>query len=316
MALTRWGFESGTNGDVLNGTNANADFAVVTGGTATISTAQKFEGTRAALMTATTTSGSVYFQKTVTTTSQLGVDAFIYLTALPTTESGIIWVGNGATRQCHLAIATDGKIRIRDGGGSGGASLWTSTASMALSTWYRVSFFATQDATAGTIRAAFYAGSSASPIDDSTLLTGRNTGASQYTLFRIGPKVSTGTGEETLYVDYYGYDSAATSLLPIASAPVAVASASGLVSYVNASTSTGTGLTYGISQTSGPTKTATNIGTGQWIIPVDASSNTTWLITITQSDSQTDTESVTVFSQAGELAPVELLYATGPGTFV
>ncbi len=318
MALTRWGFESGANGDNLNGVNANADFPVVTGGTAVISTAHTIEGTRSALLTATTTSGAVYFQKTVPTTSQLAVDTFIYITTLPTVEVGVVWLGAGATRQVHVSAMNDGRIRLRDASGGGGATLWTSTQTMSLNTWYRIAIYTTPNATTGTVRAALYAGGSSSPIADSTLLTNVNTGATQFETVRIGTKVSTGTTEFIAYFDNYGYDSAATDLPAVGgSGPSANANVSATVRIVDASASTGTGLTYGITQTSGPTKTATLLSAGKWSIPVDATLDTHWDVTVTQSsDSQTSTTSVTIPKAPSQGAPVELLYATGPGTFV
>lgn len=217
MAVTRWGFELGANGDTLGSTNASADSIVATGGTAVISTTQKFEGTRAALFTGTSTSGGVYLQKNLgTATTQLGMDAFIYLTALPSAETSFLWMGASGTRGCSVSITTTGALTIHDGTASGGAVLWTSTATLALNTWYRVSLFATQNASTGTIRATLYTGNTGTTTDDSTLLTGRNTGSSAYDNIRIGAKASTGTATITAYIDAYAFDPAATDVLPIA----------------------------------------------------------------------------------------------------
>jgi hypothetical protein len=95
--------------------------------------------------------------------------------------------------------------------------LWTSTAALALNTWYRVSLFATQNATTGTVRTTLYTGNAVSTTDDSTLLTAQNTGSTAYDSFRIGTKTSTSTATVTAYIDYYGYDPAATDVLPAAS---------------------------------------------------------------------------------------------------
>lgn len=316
MALVRWSFESGVNGDTLTASNAGADSVILTGGTATISTAQAVDGTRSALMNGTSTSGALYLSKTLTSTTQLGADTFLYVTTLPSVETNVIWIGNGTTRQFSLALATDGKIRIRDGAGGGGANIWTSTASLSTNAWYRISIYATQDAANGTIRAAFYSGTSSTPQEDSTLLTARNTGSSPYTALRVGPKASTGTTVVAGYFDNYGYDTTASGLPPIASAPVANVTASVPQSLIDASTSTGTSLSYSISQVSGPSKTPANIAAGKWLVPIDTSQDTVWSVTITQPDSQTDTKNVTVVRSTGQAPLVEMLYATGPGTFV
>jgi hypothetical protein len=43
-------------------------------------------------------------------------------------------------------------------------------------------------------------------FSDSTLLTGRNTGADAYTNFRLGAKTSTGTNTATIAIDNWAYD--------------------------------------------------------------------------------------------------------------
>lgn len=319
MTLTRWGFESGANNDTVTAANAGADAAVVTSGSAVISTSRAIEGTRSALMTAAATSGTTYITKNITATSQLGLDVFVNITALPSAESPILWIGGtGSARMFSVAIATDGKVRLRDGGTSGGANAWTSASSLSLNTWYRVSVYATQDAASGTIRVAYFAGNATTPVEDSTLMTAKNTGASQYITFRIGPKTSTGTSTMTAYFDNYGYDTEATNLLPVSgAAPVARATASNAMSFIDATASTGVDITYTLAQTAGPTQTPVVIGEGRWLIPMDSTQNTVWNVTVTQSDDQTDTKEVTVLPAAsGSTQQVEMLYATGPGTFV
>lgn len=318
MALVRWGFELGTNGSTVTTAEANADNVTATSGSIVISTARAIEGTRSALMDTTTTSGATFFSKTVADTSQIGVDIYINIVAYPSAEAPVIWVGNGSSRQFSLAVSVDGKIRIRDAGGAGGTNLWTATNAMSLNTWYRISIYATQNAATGTVRAAYYSGNSPTPIEDSTLLTGRNTGSLQYTTIRLGVKASTGTSTMTAYFDNYGYDTAATGLLPTgASGPTASATASSSMSYVDATTSTGTSITYSIAQISGPTKTPVTVTDGKWLIPMDSSLSTTWTITVTQSDLQTATTNVTIpASLEGQTQLVEMLYATGPGVFV
>jgi len=211
MTLTRWGFESGTNGDNLTGANSGSDFPVVTGGTATISTAQAAHGTRSALMTATSTSGGCYFSKAITATDTLAVDAYVRLVAYPSGDLGLIWFGDGTLQRLNIELTTTGAIRIRD---DAIANIWTSPTAMALNTWYRVSLFATRSATVGTVRAAYFALDSTTPIADSGLLTGRNTGATSYSTVRVGIKPSTAVITGQGYFDDWGYDPAATDLNP------------------------------------------------------------------------------------------------------
>jgi len=277
------------------------------------------EGTRSALITADAVSGATYLSKNITPTSQLGLDVFINLTSTPSGEGGILWIGGASSaRALSITIGSDLKMRLRDGGGAGGTVILTANSALSLNTWYRISLYATQDATNGTVRAAYFSGNSSTAIEDSTLFTGQNTGSTQYQSIRIGAKTSTGTSTMTAYFDNYGFDTAATDLLPVvASGPTANATASAALSLIDATGSTGTSLTYSISQVSGPTKTPVSIGTGQWLVPMDTSQSTVWTVTVTQPDSQTATKNVTVLSaNSGNTQLVEMLYATGPGTFV
>lgn len=211
MSIQRWGFESGSNGDIVNATNSSSDYLISTGGTAIISTTQKAHGTRSALFTSTSTSGAVYIQKAITATTNLGVDAYIYVTSLTDAESSFLWIGSGTTRYVSLSFMPSGQIRIRD---RNFAISWTSSTTIALNTWTRISIVATQGATAGTARAAFYGMDSTAATEDSGWLTAKNTGENPYTSIRIGPKASTGTNQCVAYFDDWAYDTEAVALLP------------------------------------------------------------------------------------------------------
>jgi hypothetical protein len=217
MALTRWGFESGSNLDNLNATNGGCDSVVVTGGTAQISTTQAAHGTRSAHMVGTSTSGADYFQKNITATDVLGADVYLRIVTLPSTDTGIIWFGDLTSQRLHLELLTTGALRIRD---DANANQWTSGTTLSLNTWYRVSLYATRDASAGTVRAAYYALDNTTPITDSGLLTAKNTGSTSYNVIRIGSKTSTGTTTADFYMDDWAYDPAATGLLPPSGANV------------------------------------------------------------------------------------------------
>ncbi len=214
MSVERWGFESGNNGDVVNATNGSADSLLNTGGTATISTAQAAHGTRSALFTGTSANGVLYLSKAITATTNLGMDAYIYVTSAPDAETTFLWIGAGTTREISLGMTTARQLRIRDAGGGGGASLWTSTAVISLNTWTRISMVASQSATTGTVRAGFFAADATTATEDSGLLTNKNTGANPYNTIRVGVKNTTGTNQVTAYIDDWAFDSEAVALLP------------------------------------------------------------------------------------------------------
>lgn len=214
MSVERWGFELGSDGEVLGSSNANADYVVFTGGTGVISTTRAMHGTRSALLTGNSTSGGMYIYKTFAATSTLGADTYIYITAAPSSELTLLWMGDGSTRGISLGIADTMALRIRNGAGGGGASVWTSSTTLSLNTWYRISLVASPGTTTGTVRAAYYAGDATTPIADSGLLTNQNTGAEPYTAIRLGVKANTTTFTMTANFDDWAYDTEAVALLP------------------------------------------------------------------------------------------------------
>lgn len=215
MAVVRDKFTAGNDGNTLSTANSDADSVVATGGTNVIDVDEVYSISRSVLSTATSTSGGVYWTRTINSTTTLGADMYIRFTSLPSGECTIILYMSGSTQCIRLNLTSTGQLRIRDAAAGGGANIWTSTATMSTGTWYRISVFATQHASTGTVRAAFYTGGGTTPLDDSTLLTGRNTGVGAYGQIRWGTKASTSTTSYTANIDDYAYDEAASGLLPV-----------------------------------------------------------------------------------------------------
>jgi len=222
-------FTTGADNDTITAANTGSTAVVLTGGTAVIDTGVVWSATRAVLMDGTSTSGGVYWQVSIPQSEVLAADIYVLYNALPNTpEPAILGWYNGATRQISLTCVDTGQIRLRDGAST---NIWTSTAQMVTGQWYRISLYATQHASTGTVRAAMFEGASATPLDDSTLLTGRNTGASPYNSLRFGLKGGTGTNTVNGSLDDYAYDRGASGLIPpeapppITATPTAIASA-------------------------------------------------------------------------------------------
>lgn len=212
MALVRWDFESGSNGDAITAGNTGSSFVVVTGGTGTISTANSPPiGTRSISLVATVSSGGIYVAKnSLGGVTSFALDALLYVTTAPSGNVAIFWVGTGS-RMVSVEMTSTRTLVLKN---AAGTTLYTTSAVPAM-TWVRVSLFATQNASTGTVRLAFYPSpSSTTATDDSTLLTGRNTGAAAYTDFRVGSKTTTGTQTGSMQFDAVGYDTAASGLNP------------------------------------------------------------------------------------------------------
>lgn len=217
MALTEYAFESGSNGDALTAGNTGFDSVVISGsGTSgVISTAQAAHGTRSGLFTKSSASGTCYIQKTVSTTSAT-VRIYIRMTALPSADQTVIWLGNGSSQRANVEITSGGAIRFRDDGNtarwiSGGAT--TSVGTMTTNTWYRIEFYANMGT--GAARLVVYPGDSTTPVTnmDSGAWTGVNFGADSYTAVRVGTSAGTGTTTLTAYLDAVGIEDAATGLV-------------------------------------------------------------------------------------------------------
>lgn len=226
MAITVLDFESGANGDSITSNPGNSGFTshVTTGGTLQISTGgTPPSGTRCMLSTGTSANGGVYGSKAITATATLAYDFDFKIDTLPSAEAYFFWVGHTSisTRAFAIAMATDGKIRVRD---SANAAKWagaatTSTTTLATNTWYRISVFATQNATTGSFRVVIYAANGTTVIEDTTLQSNINTGSANFDGFRAGIKTSTGTGTGAFRYDRIRYDETASAIL---AAPTAV----------------------------------------------------------------------------------------------
>ncbi len=213
MSTISWDFESGLNGDALTTTNASADAINISAGTGAISTSQAFSGTRSAHMTANSTNGLLCFTKNITSTAAQ-VDFYVYWVTLPSAEITLVRMLDASTGTCwNLNCNGLGRLRLYD---ATGTSQWiaTSLQQMATAKWYHVTVFATQNATAGTMRATAIDTTNSSIIADSTLLTNQNTGANPYNSFRLGLKSGTSTATGELYLDLYGYDPVLLQPLP------------------------------------------------------------------------------------------------------
>ena len=302
MASTRWNWGLGANGDTLTTTNTGSSGVLLTGGTGVISTAQAIIGTRSALLTATTTSGVVYWQRSGMSTTAINADMYVYVTAAPSAAVAIMWIGTGS-RMVSLEMNTGRTLTIKD---AAYTSIWTSTYAIPLNTWVRINIYATQNATTGTVRVGMYLGHSGTAQDDSTLLTGRNTGASAYTDLRQGAKCSTGTQTLTMHVGSWSYDPAATGLpasfgLPSANAGPDQANVEPYTTVTldssGSSDSDGSIASRAWTQTAGTTVTlsSSSATSPTFTAPLAATDATlTFQVTVTDNDGNTNADTVNI----------------------
>lgn len=265
------------------GLPAGFDTSGITGGTLTwdgLSAAAEFGDPYAILVTPSSTSSSTYIAKlSGLSTDNIAVEVAYYATALSAQDYAFAWVGTGSTRDFAFGFLSNGKIRLWN---AANVAIWTSTNTAPLNDATMVKVFA-QRAT-GAIRIAIYNGNSATPIEDSGTLTGQSIGAASYTALRVG-KVSTGAGGISFWLTHFGYDDAATGLMPVWTAPPTApptgsATLSSNVSVIVATATAGQGGT--LAYTLSPTTNVTTLAAGKWMVapaPTDGAVQYTWVAT-------------------------------------
>jgi len=301
MAIVWSDFESGTNGATATTANTGVATILATGGTAVISTVQAKVGTRSVLLTGNSTSAYLYLQDEFIATTQLRASIWMYYSGPPPADNrAIIGFYGDTTRGISVNMMASGRIILRDGAGGGGTNIWYPTDVLATG-WYRLSLYATQDATAGTCGAALYNSANAL-ISSSGNLTSKNTGSVAYNSFRFGTKHTVNTDVWTLGFDYAGFDTAnGTALLDLPSgAPTTAVTGYSPVAVIDATASSATSggaLSFAISPTTG----VVQIATGIWKVPVPVAnaSAVTYTVTTIESGGGTSTGSYTVNPSAG-----------------
>lgn len=298
-----WG-AIGANGDNATVTNSGAN-VIVTGGTATLTDAPAgaLIGSLAAFMTATTTSGGVYVGKNTTLGNDYAADRYLYLTAYPSAEIPILAFLGGGVRMVSLALSSTGQVLVKDKPFTTIATL----PAVPLNTLIRVAMYSHMDGAAGTIQAAWYTGHSATPTQDSGLLTGRNTGTASFDSIRFGIKTSTGVQTGTDTIASYAYDETAIGLTTPYDPNVAPTANAGIDQTVLAgstvtldgsgsSDSDGSISNYAWLQTSGDPVTLSGSGaTRTFTAPYDMTEKVyVFELTVTDNGGATGTDSVSV----------------------
>lgn len=130
-------FETPASGAAITTGNSVFD-AVTTGtaGTAAVTTANPFSGTKS--LRVTTTADNVTLRADITSTSSAWVGFALRYLAFPSAVGTFLQFATGSTITAALRVNTTGSLAFRDGA----TTRWTSTG-LALNTWYEVRVQAT-----------------------------------------------------------------------------------------------------------------------------------------------------------------------------
>lgn len=213
MAVTRWNFTDGADGEVLTPALAGADTSLTTGGVMTLSDDYPLIAGAKGVRVQGTQSGHVWWAKEGLSATSYAIDVYLYI---PTGTAGpnggyVIWAGaSSSAASLRLDVFTDRTIRFRTGDV---AIAWTSPNAIPYDTHVRISVFVTCSPTTGTVRVQWFENGSSVPVDDSGTLTGLNTQAS-IDRIRVGAKAATASIINEFWINSWAYDPVATDLIP------------------------------------------------------------------------------------------------------
>lgn len=205
---------SGANTDPGSTGNLSCNLITTTGGTIAIDTTGPNPlDTRCAIFAANSTSGGDYMRDTWTASTGGAVSFWLKINTLPSAETEFGDFMNSGAAQLELRLTAAGKFKVST---SAGVTLWTGTATASTATWYLFRTWGAQDSSVGQFRFDWssYSGGLFTVVETSGLITGVNTGSSNYTGFQVGMK-RTGTMTGNISVGGTRWnDPAATDLIP------------------------------------------------------------------------------------------------------
>lgn len=184
MTIRSNNFEGGTaTTAVAAGQTGSGDpldtVTITNAATVTYDTTHAMHGTKAALVTPTSTGQARLDYRF--TSSAIAARAYIYLTALPAADTILLQIITSAfARAVSWHVNSVGKLRLSDSSGTTG--VFTAAATIPLNQWVRLELFATPgvDITSGTLKGAVYLGDSTTPIEAAYSSPAANTGTAAF----------------------------------------------------------------------------------------------------------------------------------------
>lgn len=252
MTVVSNNFEGGSNGIAVttgnSGGSSGTAFDAVFGTGLTYSSADATQG----VMGASVAAGAIGAgQWNLSSVAHVAAKLKFTPKALATADTHLIRIHNGATRVFTVHINAAGKLRVDDATGTSGVFTFSNV--LGVGTTYRLEAYVVAGSTTsnGTIKVAYYLGSSTTPVESAYVNTSANTGGSGtvFTLLYLGKYT---TSPEAYGFDEFAYDTAATDFIGITTTPPTVSTpanqnvaATGAVSVsVTASSSSATIASY------------------------------------------------------------------------
>lgn len=237
MTLFKQSFDLGTNGATLTAGNSGGTGVdafgtpVVVGTIAYIYDNSKSAHGTQSLKITPASGGSLALPWSGFSSTNAASSIYIYLTALPASDTYLIRFTQGGTRKVSMHINSAGKLRVVD---AAATTLWTAASALVLNTWVRCELYATSDvAGSATVTAAYYPADSGTPYESVYTTSTASGGGAAFDAVTHG-KTDTGTYATAFWMDSIQFNTAASGLQgiwPVAASssvrPTGIASASG-----------------------------------------------------------------------------------------
>lgn len=201
--------ETSTSGTAVTTTNSgdsvNTPFHAISatgGSTLAYSNAQSAHGSLSYLFQPANTVEDLILWTSMAS-SAVALRVYVYFTGLPSAASEFAQLTTtpdwSFTQLARLALLANGKLRVLDSAGT----LWDSTATVSLNTWYRFEMFASLGGTAttGTLNVEFYALDNLTAIDTFSTSTA-NLGVVNINAARFG-KINLDDWTSSIYMDEF-----------------------------------------------------------------------------------------------------------------
>ncbi len=259
MATLTQNFENGTNGTTVtpanSGGGSNSAFDATagppSGGTLAYSNTEADTGSLALKVATGTTAGAclVQWQASVGTQTQIWFRVYLYFTANPSSNLGVVQILNGASQCAELFVLSTGQLRMVN---AASGTITTSTAAIPLNQWCRVECMILASTTVGQTEVKLFKTAQSTTADETNTSAATQVLAAQITRVYFG-LVNAGLANVTAYylddlgvtsVGYLGpvqFTGAATAVLAVAASAAGAKRASGSPSAVTAFAAAGTG---------------------------------------------------------------------------
>lgn len=263
-------------------------------GTFTLDTGVKHRGSSSYKMVCA--DGDASRGEITTNTTTFAIEPYFYISSYPLAETTISSIRNTG-QASFVNINSAGKLRLYD---NAGTALALTTGSVPLNAWWRLGHAVGVGTTIsnGTLRMAYYSGANletTTPNEAAFTYAGNaNAGTANLTLVRFG-KVGSGTALTLNMDDIQWNDAISTLIGPVASGtPPLISYTRQRVTEINASGTSGTGVTQTLTQTSGPPVTISGPDVGsvfRVILPTTLTTAAVLSLTAVDSSGQTGSNS-------------------------